>query len=499
MADTDLAQTLRAMGRGESGLRGWIAVLDQVFVALERAAWELRAAADASVASWQAAGASAASARAEAGRFLRRQERLGRSGWTLARVIAGYRLYGVYSAFLGAARRVDVLERLHRKSAQRFLATCVAHGGGFLKLGQMLSARPDLLPAAWVEELAQLQDDAPAEPFAAVRAVVEAELGAPLGELFARFDEQPLAAASIGQAHRALTHEGLEVVVKVQRPGVGELIELDLAVLESALAGLGGMLPPTDLETITAEVRAQVRRELDYRAELAAMQRMRALFADRPGVVVPRPIPELSTARVLTASYVAGDKITVALDRIAAAGDHQGVSTLLGALLDATLRQVLGAGFFQADPHPGNFLVTAAGELVLLDFGCVRELGDDVRRGYVSLLMAFLAGDKQAMAALFPRLGFATRSGGTETLEIMTAALLDRFRAAAARGSFTWPTRQEIFAQAAETLEASQRDPVVRIPAEFVMLGRVFATQAGLFQHYRPAIDYVRCVLPHLG
>jgi ubiquinone biosynthesis protein len=412
----------------------------------------------------------------------------------LTRVLADYRLHAIYSAFLSRRRAAAALERIHRRSAQRFYATSVSQRGAFLKVGQMLSARPDLLPRPWIDTLSSLQDAAPAEPFSHVRATVEAELGAPLAERFAAFDEAPLAAASIGQVHRARTLDGAEVAVKVQRPGIGELIEHDLALLELFLNGIRGVLPPSDYATIAAEVRRMLARELDYRAEATAMARMARFFDGMPGVRVPRPIESLSSARVLTATFIAGDKITVALER-----EPARASEVLGTLLEVYLRQVLEAGFFQADPHPGNFLVTDAGELVLLDFGCARELAPSVRRGYLALVRALLTDDRAQLVAQFSELGFATASGEPATLEAFAAALLDGFRTAALTGApLTWPTRQELFARAAGLFEAAERDPVTRLPPEFVMIARVFGTLGGLFQHYAPKIDYARRVLPHL-
>src|SRR5262249_34830603 len=150
------------------------------------------------------------------------------------------------------------------------------------------SARPDLLPGAWVQELAGLQDDVPAEPFETVRAVVEADLGAPLAERFLSFDEQPTAAASIGQVHRAVTRDGQVVAVKVQRPGIADIMRLDLALLEHALEALRGLLPPCDLATIVAEIRDAVGLELDYAREASSMSRIADDLSNLPGVIVPR-------------------------------------------------------------------------------------------------------------------------------------------------------------------------------------------------------------------
>jgi ubiquinone biosynthesis protein len=473
-------------------------MMTDLLSSLERAAWSLRHTFDdlshAAVELAHATGELGVSAGDEARVLQARAGRASTTGWMLARLIADYRLFGIYSAFLPQKKSASVLDRLHRKNAARFLRTSVEHKGAFLKIGQLLSARPDLLPACWIETLSVLQDDAPAEDFSHVRSVVEAELGAPLASRFRSFDEAPLAAASIGQVHRAVTTDGQEVAVKVQRPAIAELVEHDLALLDIALSALAGTLPPADYATIASEVRSMIRRELDYAAEAQAMARMAELFAGVPGVRVPRPVPALSSARVLTAEYIAGEKVTVTLDR-----DPARASQLLGTLLEVYLRQILVAGFFQADPHPGNFLCTADGELVLLDFGCTRTLDDETRRNYLALVRAFVAGDRARLAELFAALGFRTRSGAPATLLAFAAALLDGFRKSAASGApLRWPSRDELLAEASELVAATERDPVISLPPEFVMIGRVFGTLGGLFQHYRPELDYAQRVLPYL-
>jgi ubiquinone biosynthesis protein len=449
--------------------------VDRFLSGLEKTAWELRAFSD----EVRVAGL--------------RSARLSATGWMLARVVADYRFFAIYSAFLGAGRRAAVLERIHRRSARAFYKTSAQQRGAFLKVGQMLSARRDLLPSSWIEELEGLQDDAPPELFADLREVIEADLGTPIDMRFSQFDEQPLAAASIGQVHRAVTLDGVEVAVKVQRPGICELIDHDLELLGLFLEAMGGMLPPADYATITDEVKRLVRGELDYGGEATHMAEMAHLFEGTPGVVVPRPLPQLCGPRVLTATLVHGEKVTVALDRATPAEQ----SRLLGTLLEAYLKQVLEAGCFQADPHPGNFLVTERGELALLDFGCTKSLDFERRAAYRSLMRAFLVDDEPRLTALFAELGFATRSGRPDTLLQFAHAMLATLRRGAVGGGAVWPTREQLLAGGAELLAAAERDPVVSIPADFVMLARVFGTLGGLFQHYRPSIDWSR-ILPYL-
>jgi len=495
------------------GLRGLLRIFDDALQGVERAAWELRGLADDAVDLWRAVEGDARLAVdewQEIGRELAgwpsRVSRLGATAWVLTRVTSSYRAHSARSAFLSERRAARAFEALHARNARLFYQASIRQGGAFLKVGQLLSARMDLLPEAWTSELAKLQDAVPSVPFPEIRAVIEEDFGKPLSELFLSFDEEPVAAASIGQVHRAVTPDGVAAAVKVQRPGIEGLIELDMALLETAVEALKSMFPPTDYETIVAEVRESIRGELDYANEARMMDQVADFFEGHPGIVVPHSIPAFCSRRVFTSTFVEGRKITEVLDewkQQQAAGDAEAghrIAALLGLLLESYTRQVLQAGVFQADPHPGNLLVTPDGKLVVLDFGCTRPMPDETRGLYLALLQAFLGGDRERMTALFDDLGFATRSGRPETLHVFAENLLRAFqKAAAGGGAFAWLSPEEVFAQTSELLQVSEEDPVIRIPAEFVMLGRVFGTLGGLFDHYRPEIDYSRHLFPVLA
>ena len=438
----------------------------------------------------------------EAERLAVRPARLASTGLMLAKVTGGYRLHRFASRWMTEADRAASLRTIHARAAARFHETSVSQGGAFLKVGQLLSARPDLLPSEWIEQLSRLQDAAAPVPFEHACRVIEEDLGAPVDALFESLDPAPLASASIGQVHRGVALDGTPVAVKVQRPDVGELIDADMALLKLFLSHMSSMLPDGDYGTIANEVAVMVRGELDYVAEARAMDRAARLFEGMPGVAVPRTLPSLCSDRVLTAELFGGAKITDVLDRLSAAADataHAELSDLLGRLLEVYLIQVLEEGAFQADPHPGNFLVTDEGTLVLLDFGCTKTLAPELRIGFGQLMQSFILGDRATMTRCFGELGFATESGSTDTLHLFAEVLLKQFRdAIAQRGRFAWPTKEQLLESSAELLEAMRRDPVVQIPAEFVMIGRVFGLLGGLFQHYQPDIDWQARVVPHV-
>lgn len=492
--------------------RGWLGTLDDLVAGIEATAWDLRGIAERFVSLGQivrddcvALAGDARAFGAEVERWPARGGRAAGIGWLLAQIAASYRLHAIESAFLPEASARERLEALHARNAARFVDASMRHGGAFLKVGQLLSSRLDLLPSIWSRELARLQDGVPPAAWSDVVETLETEFRAPLEDVFAAFDREAVAAASIAQVHRATTRDGRDVAVKVQRPGIEQMLSLDLDLLATFIASMRSALPTLDYDTIVAEVRASIGAETEFANEADVQQRLADFFAAHPRIVVPRPLRELCGARVITSTFMEGRRITLALDEWSAlrdAGDAEAGASLdetLGLVLEAYTRQVLEAGVFQADPHPGNLLVAADGTLVLLDFGCARELSPATRRLYAQLLIAFFGGDAARVATLLAELGFRTQSGRPDTLLHFAEAMLGALREAALQGGgVPWLDSDELATQARALLEATRDDPVVRIPEEFAMLARVFGSLGGLFQHYRPRLDWSRNMQPVL-
>ena len=386
---------------------------------------------------------------------------------------------------------------LHESGARRMHDLCVELRGGVLKLGQLASCRVDLLPPAYIEALSRLQDRVPPLPAELMRARVEAELGRPIGELFARFDDEALAAASIAQVHSAQLHDGTEVVVKIQLPGVEDDLAADLAALRFLAAALGDALPRTDLPTILDELSRSVRGELDFLAEADATCAVRADFAGDAHVVVPRVHRELSTPRVLVLERLHGRSLAAFLDD--ADVDAADRDRVLELLVRTYAAQMLAHGRFQADAHPGNFLVlpaAAAGggpRLGLLDFGALQTLTPVARKAYAQLAGAILARDAQRMAELFTRIGFATLDGDPGSLERFAELMMAAFRDGAELGAI------DPRAQLEAALRIAHENPVVRLPQEFVLIGRVFASLGGLLVRYQPKVSLFATIAPYVA
>lgn len=288
-----------------------------------------------------------------------------------------------------------------------------AMGPTFVKLGQLLSTRADLLPQPYLDALARLQDDVEPISFAEVEAVVTSELGVRLSKAFAEFDSRPIAAASLGQVHPGVMRDGRSVVIKVQRPNIREQIAKDFDAL-SEIAEFFDKHTETgkryEFQRILAEFRKNLLRELDYRIEAHNLEAMGRNLKDIDLIVVPRPIEDYTTSRVLTMERIHGRKITELspLARIELNGPM-----LAEQLFRAYLQQILVDGFFHADPHPGNVFLTDDKEIALIDLGMVGQILPEHQDNLLQLLLAISEGIGDKAAEFTRRLG-EPRSGFDE-------------------------------------------------------------------------------------
>jgi ubiquinone biosynthesis protein len=278
-------------------------------------------------------------------------------------------------------------------------------GTTFIKLGQILSTRADLLPPEYLVQLRKLQDSAPPVPFEAIQQTIVAELGQSIEKLFAEFDPMPLAAASIGQAHAATLWDGTEVVVKVRRPGVVEQVNEDLEILKELAATASrhwDFADSYDLIGLVEEFSQTLRSELDYIREGHSAEHFAANFAADPHVHIPRVFWDATTGRVLTLERIRGVKINDL-----AALDHQGTDRpwLAHYATNIVLKMVCEDGFFHADPHPGNFFIEPNGTIGLIDFGMVGELDERTQELLAELLIVINREDADRLVDVFLDLG----------------------------------------------------------------------------------------------
>jgi predicted unusual protein kinase regulating ubiquinone biosynthesis (AarF/ABC1/UbiB family) len=362
-------------------------------------------------------------------------------------------------------------------------------GSAFIKLGQLLSSRPDILPAGWVSELASLQDNVPAFSFDRVQTVLEEELGQRCAEVI-DLDPQPLGAASLAQVHRASLRSGRQVVLKVQRQGLDRRFRLDLDVMQQVAAVL--QRHPTwgrgrDWPAMARECRRVLLRELDFRVEAQYAARFRQQFLDDEQIRIPGVIWELSTRRVLCLDYLPGIKIN---DREAmlAAGINPSDVAEIGAA--SYLKQLVRFGFFHADPHPGNLAVASDGALIYYDFGMMGVLSDGLRRRLGSMVRAAAARDSAALVAELQAAGLI----GTE-IDVGPVRRLVRVML---QDALTPPFSSNVIDKLSGDLYDLVYGQPFRLPVELIFVMRALSTFEGVGRSLDPAFSLVSIAKPYL-
>lgn len=359
-------------------------------------------------------------------------------------------------------------------------------GPAFVKLGQVISVRPDIFPPDLVFELEKLQDSVPPDPFEVVARVVKEEFGRGPDELFASFEREPMAAGSVAQVHRATLDDGRDVVVKVQRPQARGLMAVDLAIA-AKLAGWAGslrLMPAVDAVAAVEESKASAARELDFRVEASHCDRFAFLFAGDPEIVIPRVIWGRTSGRVLTMERVEGWTLGQ-VDQARKSGVDAPRLARVGAR--AFMQQVLVFGFFHADLHPANIILTPDGRLAYLDFGIVGELDERGRRLVARLLAALTSRDPDTALDASRGLGVVIPDRAARAVRLELESLMDRFLSGGER------LRMVQFGREFLSLLRRHR---VRVPAGYALLVKALVTVEGVSQTLAPEMNMVLTARP---
>ena len=412
-------------------------------------------------------------------------------------VIVG-RLSPFVIAFLRDRRRWIVVGRParrtpadHERRADRLVATLAALGPTFVKLGQVFAARADLLPAPYLTAMARLTDQVPPLAPGVAEQVVERELGAGVAAHFESFDSTPLAAASLGQVHRA-RYAGRDVVVKVLRPGAEQMVRRDLEISFRLLFVLNLIFPNHHMRALSAIISEFAKRigdELDFRDEARNAETMRRNFAQEPRVVVPEVIPGLTRRGVLVLEYVEGTRIDALHDRIAT-GDLR-LDTIMGTLVEVYLKMMLEDSFVHADPHPGNLLVDAQGRLVLLDFGMVVRVEQELRNRLIQTVLAVVRQDVDDVINGFYALGILDPDVDRGTVQDAARHLLGAVRREDA-------TPRHIQRVVEEVLRTFYDWPLM-LPSDLVYFGRAAVLVEGIGLRYDPNFNVATVARPVLS
>ena len=376
-----------------------------------------------------------------------------------------------------------------RRRARWLTQEFLGLGSAFIKLGQLLSARPDVLPAELVEQLATLQDRVPAFPFAVVQDLLEQELGERCAEII-DLESEPLGSASLAQVHRASLRSGRQVVLKVQRPGLERTFRLDLEVMQQVAAAV--QRHPRwgrgrDWIGIAQECRRVLLRELDFRLEAEHAARFRQQFLDDPGIRIPAVVWELSTRRVLCLDYVPGIKIT---DRQALleAGIVPAAIAEKGAA--SYLQQLVRFGFFHADPHPGNLAVAADGALIYYDFGMMGQLSSRLRGRLGSMVRAAAGRDAAGLVKELQQAGVIAPGVDPGPVRRLVRVMLEE--------ALTPPFSANVLDRLSGDLYDLVYGQPFRLPPELIFVMRALSTFEGVGRSLDSGFSLVAIARPYL-
>jgi predicted unusual protein kinase regulating ubiquinone biosynthesis (AarF/ABC1/UbiB family) len=461
-------------------------------------------------------------------------------------VVLSYLVVRLRLRFRSGPQAAQLLRAAHRSNARRIHQAIERLGGLFIKVGQLISIMTNLLPEEFRLQLTTLQDRVPPRPYADIeRRFIEEFAGYRPREIFAEFSEEPVASASIGQVHRARTRDGLEVAVKVQYPDIEAIVRIDLRALGRIFQLLHWLAPYHGLDAVFVELRAMMLTELDFAMEARNLDRIAAGFLQQAPplpVACPKVQPELSTARILTTTWIDGVKVNN-LPRLRELGID--CSALARVIVTAYCQQIFRDGVYHADPHPGNLLVVPAASapppdalasppeapsagpfpefspssppppgpislggarVVFLDFGAVAELSPTMRHGIVEILQAGLTRDTPRLIVAMKDMGFISRGADPEIFERVIDFFHDKFQAEVNLESLSLRelrlSPEKALADLADLrrLNVSLRDLMdhFHVPKEWILLERTLLLLLGLCTELDPALNPMQVIRPYI-
>jgi ubiquinone biosynthesis protein len=426
--------------------------------------------------------------------------------WITVRILAGYLWLRLWRPVLGASLyRTKLVER-HRRTSKRLVNAILELKGLFIKVGQLISILTNFLPPEFRAELEQLQDSVPSRPLDEVQTRIRAELGKSPEELFASFDPEPIASASLAQVHEAMTHDGRRVAVKVQHADIEDIAKLDLEVLGGILELIQLVVRMRGLEQYHVDISQMIREELDFAQEARHIETIASHFAGSRDVHFPVVVRELSSERVLTTEFVEGTKVTDF-----ASLETQGIDrpALAQRILTVYCQMVFVDGVFHADPHPGNIIVHPDGSFTFVDFGAVGRLAPNVKAGVPMFWDGIIRRDAGKISGALNQMGMIARDqeGGEEAVaERVISYFQRRFLEQMTVESFSLKdiqvdmrTKLEAMADLRK-LDVSfrQLSSAFQVPKEWVIFERASILLLGLCTQIDPNMNPIRTVGPYL-
>jgi predicted unusual protein kinase regulating ubiquinone biosynthesis (AarF/ABC1/UbiB family) len=407
------------------------------------------------------------------------------------RIVLSYKLSRFVWMFLSRERRAGRLRELHRKNAVLIREKALEMKGVMIKVGQFLSSRKDFLPDEFIEELSELQDRVPPHDFSEIRQRIIDELGSPPEDIFAEFEREPIAAASLGQVHRAVLKDGREAAVKVQYPGIEAIIETDIKMFEVLIRLMRGRMGWIDLRVLHEEFSRIVRAELDYVQEGRNAERFRLNFSMDERVVIPRVYWQFSSAKVLSLEFVGGIKITECVVIKASGVDCR---MLVNLLVETYAKMIFVHGFLHCDPHPGNIFVGEGPTIVFVDFGMVQAITDATRRNLRRYANAIVENDAAGIVEALEKLGFLIEGADYTKIAEVTQDLIDKYR---------YSTPEELKSLTVDDI-SEEIDNVLgvisnfQVPNYFILLMRTIGMLNGMAYRLSPEVNIIEISKPYV-
>lgn len=390
------------------------------------------------------------------------------AGAVVAQTLGPYQLLGLRQKHMSDAEYEAKLGELHTGGAHRVYDAVLRLQGLMIKIGQTIGSRPDVFPAPYTDILSRLQDRVPPRPWSEMQPHIERQLRAPVADVFAEFDPEPVAAASLAQVYRARLKDGREVAVKAVYPAIIRLVKTDLNILR-AMMWLESRLYAYPLEPVYRELSENIPKEVDMLNEARNMQELKSLLAHRDDVVVPTVVPELTRKRLLVMEFVHGTRISDMPGLRAAGIDPE---KLLELLTDVYFEQMFGHGVFHADPHPGNLLGLPGNRLAILDWGLMKRFSPSFRRAFTKSTRGMFTGDETLMIDGMREMGF---DFGNITEPYL--AIDEFFRAMS--DPRTYQDRELVSAVNHAWTDAMRKHPILKMSGEIVLPMRVFGMLFG--------------------
>lgn len=417
-------------------------------------------------------------------------------------VLPRFLWFKLYSLFLNQKLKKKILLKLHQKSAVQIAEVFMQLEGLFIKFSQQVSTMSGILPKAYIKEFEKAQSHSVPRPFTQIKTRIESELKGDLSDFFSSFNETPIGTASIGQVHKGELKSGEIVAVKVQHLNIEEIAKLDLDLILKLLKIVQVFIKIPGFESVFEEVKKMIQEELDYLHEAQQIEVISNNLKKDARIVIPKVYKQFSTGKVLVMDFVEGEKIT---NRSFLAQNGIDAEVVIKNFLDIFSKNIFIDGVYHADPHPGNVLVNEDGEIVLLDFGAVGNLGKQMKEGIIILMQAAILKDENLMISGFKKMGFIDDAPGIHKVCKKITRLLGDFLVNELKIesiNINQLDMDQIDLSKAFSLlkkiDLKEIEEVVKIPKDWVLLNRTIALIMGITTDLAPNVDVFKTVKPNL-